>query len=96
MSLRRADVEKVSLLARLMPTATELDTLTEQLAHIVGYVEQLNELATDDVAPLAHPLDIHNVLADDVVQPSLDRDLALKNAPKRDDECYRVPAVLGE
>ena len=96
MALTQAEVEKVSLLARLMLAPDELSAMTTQLGQIVTYVESLGELSTDDVAPLAHPLDIHNVLADDCVEPSLPRDEALRNAPKRDEECYRVPAVLGE
>ncbi len=96
MSLSRADVEKVSLLARLRLTDAELDRLTTELGQIVHFVEQLNQLDTTGVPPLAHPLDVTNVFAEDVVRPSLDRELALSNAPKRDDECYRVPAVLGE
>jgi aspartyl-tRNA(Asn)/glutamyl-tRNA(Gln) amidotransferase subunit C len=96
MALSRADVEKVSLLARLQLGPAELDRLTGELGRIVGFVEQLSELDTNDVAPLAHALDVANVFADDEVRPSLPRDEALANAPKRDDECYRVPAVLGE
>ncbi len=96
MSLSRADVEKVTLLARLQFDDQELDTMTEQLGRIVEYIEQLNELPTDDVEPMAHAIEIVNVLVDDEVRPSFDREDILANAPKRDDECYRVPAVLGE
>lgn len=96
MSLSRQDVEKVSLLARLRLSEAELETMTPQLIKIVGFVEQLNELDTTNVQPMAHALDIHNVFAEDVVHASLERSAALANAPKRDDECYRVPAVLGE
>ncbi|MFO0903304.1 MAG: Asp-tRNA(Asn)/Glu-tRNA(Gln) amidotransferase subunit GatC [Pirellulales bacterium] len=96
MSLQRTDVEKVALLARLRLSDSELDRLTSELGQIVQFVEQLRELDTTGVAPLAHALEIVNVFADDEVRPSLDRDLALSNAPKRDEECYRVPAVLGE
>lgn len=96
MSLSRADVEKVSLLARLALTPDELDALTLQLGEIVGYVEQLGELDTRDIEPMAHAMDLANVFADDTLLPSLDREQALANAPKRDAECYRVPAVLGD
>ena len=96
MSLTRAEVEKVSLLARLRLSGAELDAMTQQLGRIVHYVEQLSELDTTNVAPLAHTVELTNVFAADVVRPSLERELALANAPKRDNECYRVPAVLGE
>jgi aspartyl-tRNA(Asn)/glutamyl-tRNA(Gln) amidotransferase subunit C len=96
MSLSRRDVEKVSLLARLRLSEAELETMTPQLGKIVDLVDQLSELDTTDVQPMAHALELRNVFAEDVVRPSLDRTDALSNAPKRDDECYRVPAVLGE
>lgn len=96
MSLSRDAVQKVALLARLQLTEDELDTLTVQLAHIVDYVQQLAELNTDGIEPLAHALELQNVFAEDALCPSLPRELALANAPKRDDECYRVPAVLGD
>src|SRR4029079_6882408 len=96
MSLTRAEVEKVSLLGRLFFPEAELDTMTTQLGRVVGYVEQLSEVKTDSVQPMAHALEMQNVFRDDVLTPSLPRDTALANAPKRDSECYRVPAVLGE
>jgi aspartyl-tRNA(Asn)/glutamyl-tRNA(Gln) amidotransferase subunit C len=96
MTLTRADVEKVALLARLELSAKEFDALTPQMQHIVEYVELLNELNTEGVEPMAHALDVANVFADDVVRPSLPRELALANAPHQDGEFYLVPAVLGE
>jgi aspartyl-tRNA(Asn)/glutamyl-tRNA(Gln) amidotransferase subunit C len=96
MSLTRQEVEKVSLLARLELSPAELDTMTAQLGQIVGYVEQLGELDTQGVEPMAHALDIDNVFAEDQVRPSLPRDEALANAPQRDREFYLVPAVLGD
>jgi len=96
MSLAREDVQKVSLLARLRLTDAELDLMTTQLGQIVEYVEQLSELDTDDIKPMAHAVEIHDVFAHDKTAPSIDREQALANAPKRDDECYRVPAVLGD
>ena len=96
MSLSRDEVRKVSLLARLQLTDEELGTMTEHLSRIVGYVDQLSELDTEAVEPMAHALDISNVLADDRARASLDRREALKNAPHHDDACYLVPAVLGQ
>jgi aspartyl-tRNA(Asn)/glutamyl-tRNA(Gln) amidotransferase subunit C len=83
-------------LARLQLSEAELDRLTEQLGQIVGYVDQLAELDTSGVEPMAHALDISNMLVEDALQPSLPRELALSNAPKQDGKCYLVPAVLGE
>ena len=96
MSLSRADVEKVSLLGRLLLSPAELETMTTQLARVVGYVEQLNEVPTEGVQPMAHAVEMQNVFRADALKESLSREAALANAPKRDEECYRVPAVLGE
>lgn len=96
MGLSRDEVAKVSLLARLRFNEEELNTLTTQLGQVVEYIRQLEELDTESVPPMAHVEDTQNVFADDVPRPSLAREDALANAPKRDDECYRVPAVLGE
>ncbi len=96
MSLSRAEVEKVSLLGRLQLTPAELDLMTTQLSAVVGYIEQLKELNTDNVEPMAHAVPTSNVFRDDVVQPSADRATILSNAPHADGEFYLVPAVLGE
>ena len=96
MSLTRQDVEKVALLARLQLTDDELALMTEQLTQIVGYVDQLAEVDTDGVEPMAHAVEVANVFADDEVRPSLPREAALANAPRRNDRGYLVPAVLGE
>jgi aspartyl-tRNA(Asn)/glutamyl-tRNA(Gln) amidotransferase subunit C len=96
MSLTREDVEKVSLLARLKLTDAQLDSMTAQLGQIVAYVEQLNELNTDEIEPMAHAVELTNVFRADELRASLPREAALANAPKADGECYLVPAVLGE
>jgi aspartyl-tRNA(Asn)/glutamyl-tRNA(Gln) amidotransferase subunit C len=94
--LTRADVEKVSLLARLELSSDELDLMTTQMGQIVGYVESLAELNTHDAEPMAHALEVNNVFAADEPRPSLPREAALANAPHHDREFYLVPAVLGE
>lgn len=96
MSLTRADVERVALLARLALSDAEIDRMTVELGQILSYIEQLNQIDTESVEPMAHAAGLTNVFADDVVASSLPRDEALANAPKSDDECYRVPAVLGD
>ncbi|MCA9101590.1 MAG: Asp-tRNA(Asn)/Glu-tRNA(Gln) amidotransferase subunit GatC [Pirellulales bacterium] len=96
MSLTREEVEKVSLLARLRLSEAELDQMTRQLGTIVEYVELIAEVDTTGVEPMAHVADVANVFRDDEVRPSLPRDEALRGAPNHDDECYRVPAVMGD
>jgi aspartyl-tRNA(Asn)/glutamyl-tRNA(Gln) amidotransferase subunit C len=95
-AISRDEVKKVSLLGRLLLSDDELDRMTAQMGQILQYMELLGEVDTGQVQPMAHPLDIADVFREDRVQPSLAREEALANAPHRDDECYRVPAVLGE
>jgi aspartyl-tRNA(Asn)/glutamyl-tRNA(Gln) amidotransferase subunit C len=96
MSISRRDIEKVALLARLQLTEAELATMTTELAQIVGYVDQLTEVETDGVEPMAHAVEVANVFRDDIVAKSLPREAALANAPHHDDRGYLVPAVLGD
>jgi aspartyl-tRNA(Asn)/glutamyl-tRNA(Gln) amidotransferase subunit C len=94
--LTRADVEKVALLARLQLSEAELETMTGQLAQVIGYVDQLAQVDTEGVEPMAHAVEVTNVFAPDVVEPSLPREQALANAPHHNGRGYLVPAVLGE
>jgi aspartyl-tRNA(Asn)/glutamyl-tRNA(Gln) amidotransferase subunit C len=96
MSISRQDIEKVALLARLQLTNDELDAMTGQLAEIVAYVDQLAEVDTEGVEPMAHAIELKNVFREDQVHASLPREEALANAPHHDDRGYLVPAVLGD
>ena len=96
MPISRVEVEKVSLLARLVLSDEELDRMTSQMGQILGYVDLLAEVDTSQVEPMAHALDVANVFREDVARPGLDRESALAGAAEHDDECYLVPAVLGE
>jgi aspartyl-tRNA(Asn)/glutamyl-tRNA(Gln) amidotransferase subunit C len=94
MALSREEVLKVALLGRLKLSDGELEKFTTQLNQIVGYVEQLQQLDTEEVEPMAHPLPINNVFRADEMKESIGADKALANAPKRDAEFYLVPPVL--
>ncbi len=96
MSISPDDVLKVALLSRLELASEEVETMTAQLGAILEYVEQLQELDTEGVEPMAHAIEMRNVFRDDVPTPSLPREEALANAPSQDGEFFRVPAVLGE
>jgi len=94
MSISRAEVEKVSLLARLRLSEPELDQMTREMGAILGYIDLLSEVDTESVEPMAHALDVSNAFREDAARPSLARDSALSNAPHHNGECYLVPAVL--
>jgi aspartyl-tRNA(Asn)/glutamyl-tRNA(Gln) amidotransferase subunit C len=94
MSLTADEVRWVAQLARLELNQSELDTMTRQLRAIMDYVDQLRQVNTDGVEPLAHSLPVHNVFRSDELAPSLPVDRALANAPQQRDGFYVVPAVL--
>jgi aspartyl-tRNA(Asn)/glutamyl-tRNA(Gln) amidotransferase subunit C len=94
MGLSADEVAKVALLARLRIGPEELETFTGQLNSIVEFVAQLQQLDTRAVEPLAHGIEVRNVFRDDVRGPSLPREAALANAPRRNPESFLVPAVL--
>ena len=93
-SLSPETVRKVAKLARLKLSDAEVEQFSGQLGAVLGYVEVLNELNTEGVEPLAHPLEIADVLRDDLPVPSLPRDAALSNAPKSDGKCFLVPQII--
>ncbi len=94
MSLSPEDVKKVAILARLEFSESEITVLTEQLGNIVAFVEQLSQVPTEGVEPMAHPLDVYSVLRGDEFRPGLSREAALRNSPNHDDTCFLVPPVM--
>jgi aspartyl-tRNA(Asn)/glutamyl-tRNA(Gln) amidotransferase subunit C len=94
MSLTADEVRWVAKLARLQLSDSDVVTMTKQLAAIVDYVTQLQQVNTDGVEPLNHALPVHNVFREDEPRPSLSVDAALANAPDRRGDFYGVPAVL--
>jgi len=87
-------VRWVAHLARLECQPEEIALFTDQLSKIIDYVEQLKEVRTEGVEPLAHCLPISNVFRPDEGKPSLSAEEALANAPLRKGDYYSVPAVL--
>ncbi|MBW4079344.1 MAG: Asp-tRNA(Asn)/Glu-tRNA(Gln) amidotransferase subunit GatC [Acidobacteria bacterium] len=94
--LRREDVAHVAKLARLSLSEEELELYTEQLGQILEHANDMSTLQLDDVAPTAHPFGLINVVRDDIVRPSLSRDVVLAMAPDAEDGRFAVPRIMGE
>jgi aspartyl-tRNA(Asn)/glutamyl-tRNA(Gln) amidotransferase subunit C len=94
--LTRDDVAKVAFLARLRLTDAEIERATEQLDDMLGHFADIDALDLDDVEPMNQPYPLVNVLRDDVVEPGIDRDEALAQAPDVEDGRFRVPPTGGE
>lgn len=94
MKLSREEVLHIARLARLGLTESELERFREQLSNILENFQVLQQVDTTDVPPTTHPIPLQNVVRDDEVAPSLPPDQVLANAPQREEEFFRVKAVL--
>jgi aspartyl-tRNA(Asn)/glutamyl-tRNA(Gln) amidotransferase subunit C len=94
MALSREQVLHIAELARLKLTDEETGLFCEQLSAILAYAEQLNDLDTGAIPPTAQVLTLRNILREDVPGPCLTPDEALANAPDRQDDYFRVRAIL--
>jgi len=88
-------VREVAKLARLELPADRLAKLTGQLESILEYVAKIGQVDVSHVEPIAHALPLHNVLREDVVEPSLPLEKVLQNAPESDGPFFKVPKVIG-
>jgi len=93
-SLDKDQVQHIATLARLRLADEEFGETVDKLSRIVNFVDQLGQAATDDVVPMAHPLDMSQRLRADEVTESDDRDRVQHNAPSTGNGLYLVPKVI--
>ncbi|MEO5378110.1 MAG: Asp-tRNA(Asn)/Glu-tRNA(Gln) amidotransferase subunit GatC [Magnetococcus sp. DMHC-6] len=94
MPIQVQNVEHVAKLARLEITPEEIHLYTEQLAKILELMDQLNQLPTDSILPMAHALDVELPLRTDTVTHTNQRDLLLTGAPDPESGHFRVPKII--
>jgi aspartyl-tRNA(Asn)/glutamyl-tRNA(Gln) amidotransferase subunit C len=94
MELNDALVENLCKLACLEFDEAGKQEIKKDLQKMIGFVEKLNELDLRDVNPLLNMGDEINVLREDIPEKALDRSEALKNAPKADQQYFKVPQVV--
>jgi aspartyl-tRNA(Asn)/glutamyl-tRNA(Gln) amidotransferase subunit C len=94
LGLSRAEVEHLAKLARLGLSEEDKVKFEEQLSVILDHFDVLNQIDTQSVPPTAHTLPLENVFSPDEPRPSLSPEEVLANAPGRDDDFFRVRAVL--
>ena len=87
-------MKHIALLARLGLSVDEVEKLREQLSNILENFEILKKVDTTNIPPTSHPIALVNVLRDDEVAPSFPPNEILANAPREEDGCFRVRAVL--
>lgn len=89
------DIDRIANLARLTLNDSEKQKLGRQMADIVEYINQLNELDTSKVEPTSHVLPVHNVFRSDESEAYFQKADYLTLAPKQDKGHYEVPQIIG-
>ena len=89
-----SDVRKVAQLARLELPEDQIDTYTGQLEEILSYVNQLQEIDTQNVAPTSRAVEVVNAMREDVVDVNCSREDILNQSPHREGDFFRVPKIL--
>lgn len=92
--LDRETVEKVSVLARLKLTDSEIDAFSAQLSAVLENFESIANVDTTDVPPLVTPTDMSVQLRSDVVTEETNAEELLKNAPEASGRLYKVPPAV--
>jgi aspartyl-tRNA(Asn)/glutamyl-tRNA(Gln) amidotransferase subunit C len=94
MQVDEATVRRIARLARVRITPDEVKGLEKELSGILNWVEQLNEVDVDGVAPMTRVVDVKLKMRDDVVTDGGIADDVTRNAPMSDDHFYVVPKVV--
>lgn len=89
-------VRHIGKLSRIELSDEEVATFQRQFSEVLAAFDKLQQLDTENVEPMAHAIDLHNVLADDEPAESLSTQAALANAPQQDENLFQVPKVLGD
>lgn len=94
MKVDKETLHKIAHLARLEIKEEDEGRIMEDMSKIISWVEQLNKVDTEGVLPLTSMSHEINAMREDEVKPHLDHERALKHAPKKDSDYFRVPKVL--
>ena len=87
-------VSYVANLSRIKLDENEISEMQSQMSEIVNYMDILNQLDTENIEPLSHIFNITNVMRDDEVRDSYEREEILKNAPAHTEEAFIVPNTV--
>ena len=94
MKVSRVEVLHIARLARIALDESEITRLSEQLSNLLENFEVLQQVNTDDVPPTAQSVALQSVMREDEVAPSFPPEDILANAPRREEDCFRVKPVL--
>ncbi|MCX6192717.1 MAG: Asp-tRNA(Asn)/Glu-tRNA(Gln) amidotransferase subunit GatC [Flavobacteriia bacterium] len=87
-------IDHLSYLAKLKFEGEDKEAIKADMIKIIGFMQTLGEVNTENVEPLIFMTEEFDRLRDDVTQISISQEEALKNAPKKDSDYFRIPKVL--
>ena len=87
-------IDKIANLAKLEFDNQSIEKIKNDLEKILNFVDKLNEIETKNIEPLIYINEEVNNLRDDDIQPSIHQEDALKNAPHKDSDYFKIPTVL--
>lgn len=88
------EVKRHAGLARIAMTDAEAGMFAEQLEDMIGFSNKLQEVDTEQIAPMTHPLPLYNVLRKDIPTDALDREKMLKSVKEHEDGQIKVPTII--
>jgi len=95
MKITEQTVDNLAKLSRLKFEGNDKEDIRKDLENILEMCEKLSSVNTDGVEPLIYMTDSHTILRPDSISQEITHDEALKNAPKKDSDFFRVPKVIG-
>ena len=95
MKITKEEVLYVAHLARLDLDEESIEKFAGQIDEILGYIEKLNQVETKGIKPTSHAISLTNAFRDDEEKEHIDRELALANAPEKEDGLFVVPKIVG-
>ena len=94
MSIKKSEIAYISSLSKLKMEDIEIENFTRQISDILDMIQQFEKVNTDDIEPMAHPLNMNQRLRMDVVTEENQRDLYQENAVESEQGFYKVPKVI--
>lgn len=89
-----SEVKRHAGLARLAMTDAEAEVFANKLDDIIGFANKLQEVNTDQIAPMTHPIPLYNVLRQDIPADALDREEMLESVKEHEAGQIKVPAII--
>jgi aspartyl-tRNA(Asn)/glutamyl-tRNA(Gln) amidotransferase subunit C len=94
MEINEALLDHIANLSKLSFEGSEKEAIRQDLQRMIAFVDKLSELDTTGVEPLIFMSHEVNRLRDDITEQSVSHEEALRNAPKKDSDYFRIPKVL--